>query len=112
MGCVGYWLLTGHNVFRGETPIKTMMMHINDAQPPPSARSELAIPTQLDHVILCCLEKDPEARPQSAAELSQRLNGILLDRPRSSALASGWWDQHINLKKRVRAVPSILEPPT
>ena len=36
---------------------------------PPSQRTELPIPPELDDFVMSCLEKDPDKRPQSAREL-------------------------------------------
>ena len=50
-----------------------MYQHANATPVPPSQRSELEIPAELDRIILACLAKYPEDRPQTAAELSRRL---------------------------------------
>src|SRR6266704_1683235 len=41
---------------------------IKPANTPPSARTDLPIPTALDELVLSCLAKDPAHRPQSARE--------------------------------------------
>ncbi len=94
LGCVAYWLLTGDLVFRGDTPIAVMMHHAHTAPVPVSQRSELAIPPELDQLILSCLEKDPARRPQSARELSRRLAGIAVTEPWSEERAESWWSRH------------------
>jgi serine/threonine-protein kinase len=40
---------------------------------PPSRRTEVPVPAALEAVVMACLEKDPERRPQTAAELSDLL---------------------------------------
>ena len=94
LGCVASWLLTGDLVFRGDTPIAVMMHHAHTAPVPVSQRSELAIPPELDQLILSCLEKDPARRPQSARELSRRLAGIAVTEPWSEERAESWWLRH------------------
>ena len=42
---------------------------------PPSQRTELPIPRELDELVLACLEKDPDKRPQNAEELFQMACG-------------------------------------
>src|SRR5256886_8938723 len=72
-GCVAYWLLTGQFVFTAETPMGLLVQHAQTPPTPPSARTDLPIPTALDELVLSCLANDPANRPQSARELSLRL---------------------------------------
>ena len=41
---------------------------------PPSQRTELPIPRELDELVLACLEKDPKRRPQNAEELLRMID--------------------------------------
>ena len=50
--------------------------HLHDEPVPPSRRTELAVPPELDRIVLDCLAKKAEDRPQSAAELSRRLAAV------------------------------------
>ena len=59
VGCVAYWLLTGHLVFTGETAVAIMLQHAHTPPTPASQRSELPVPPALDELILSCLAKDP-----------------------------------------------------
>jgi serine/threonine-protein kinase len=95
LGCVAYWLLTGHLVFEGETPTAMILRHVRDNPVPPSMRSELEIPPELDRVVLDCLEKIPENRPQTAVELSDRLAGCSTRTGDwTPAQAQAWWALH------------------
>jgi len=93
LGCVGYWLLTGRLVFQAPNAIQLMYQHANATPVPPSQLSELEIPAELDSVILACLAKYPEERPQSAAELSRRLLAAI-PAVWSEEQAQRWWDRH------------------
>ena len=73
LGCVAYYLLTGRLVFEGDTPLQTILKHLQQEPEPPSRVTDRPIPPALDEVILACLAKRPEDRPPSAAVLSQRL---------------------------------------
>ncbi len=95
LGCVANWLLTGRLVFEADVPMKMMVAHIRDTPIPPSRRSEFPISRSLDEVILACLEKDPERRPQTAAELAQRLAECEVDEPWDSGMAIDWWTAHL-----------------
>jgi serine/threonine protein kinase len=85
LGCVAYYLLTGHLVFEGTTAIQMIARHLHDAPVPPSQRSELPVPAALDQLVLTCLAKKPQDRPPSAAALA--LAGS--DRCRSLGRAAG-----------------------
>jgi eukaryotic-like serine/threonine-protein kinase len=93
-GCVAYWLLTGKLVFSAETAMGYLMHHIHTAPPSPSALAELPVPDGLEVLILSCLAKNPDDRPQSAKELSQKLSQIQLSRPWTETQARYWWDRH------------------
>ena len=69
LGCVAYYLLTGQLVFEADTPMKMLMQHVQAEPVPPSQRTELRIPRELDELVLACLNKDPNQRPQNAEEL-------------------------------------------
>jgi serine/threonine protein kinase len=94
LGCVAYWLVTGRLVFQAPNAIQLMYQHANTPPVPPSQRSEFEIPPALDSVILACLAKFPEERPQSASELSQRLALAIQAPVWTEELAHRWWDRH------------------
>jgi serine/threonine-protein kinase len=75
-GCVAYWLLTGEQVFTADTPMELLLQHVRTLRTPPSARTEVPIPSALDALVLSCLAKDPAARPQTARELAGRLASV------------------------------------
>jgi eukaryotic-like serine/threonine-protein kinase len=94
LGCVGYWLLTGRLVFQAPNAIQLLYQHANGTPVAPSQRSELEIPAALDRVILACLAKFPEDRPQSALELSRLLATAVPDSSWNQERAHRWWDRH------------------
>jgi serine/threonine protein kinase len=94
LGCVAYWLLTGRLVFQAPNAIQLMYQHANADPVPPSQLSEFEIPPELDAVILACLAKLPEDRPQSAAELSTRLMQAMPAPAWTEELAHRWWNRH------------------
>jgi serine/threonine protein kinase len=92
LGCVAYWLLTGTMLFSADSPMKTLVKHINEIPEIPSKRSELTVPAELDALVMECLEKDPTNRPNNAEELLARLKAIPFDRPWGKEYARRWWD--------------------
>ena len=93
-GCVAYWLLTGQLLFTADSIMGLLLHHARSIPLPPSARSEVHIPEALDRLVMTCLAKDPDQRPQTARELSQRLAGIAGLPEWSEQQARDWWMQH------------------
>ena len=95
LGCVAYYLLTGQLVFEADTSMKMLMQHINTPPVPPSQRTELPIPRELDELVLACLEKDPNRRPQNAGELFRMAYNCRACEGWSAEAAEGWWQAHL-----------------
>jgi serine/threonine-protein kinase len=93
LGCVVYYLLTGDQVFTGDTVLKVITQHLQAVPVPPSERTELPIPERLEHLVLACLAKKPEERPQNARQLAQSLDSID-GLTWSDEDANRWWSQH------------------
>ncbi len=94
LGCVACWLLTGQLVFEGDTPLQILAAHLEQQPVPPSARSELEIPTKLERIVMACLEKSPDKRPQSVETLSGQLAACPVDEPWTEKHAEEWWQTH------------------
>ncbi|NIM48711.1 MAG: protein kinase [Gemmatimonadales bacterium] len=94
LGCVGYWLLTGQLVFQADGSLAMAVAHVNKEPVPPSERSELEIPAELEAIIMGCLAKDPSGRPQTAAELGARLASCDSG-DWTNEIAREWWDTHL-----------------
>ena len=73
IGCLAYWLLTGHLVFEGTSPMQMLVHHVETRTCAPPQRAELPIPAEWDRIVLACLEKDPDRRPQNAEDLWKML---------------------------------------
>jgi len=93
LGCVAYWLVTGKLVFESETPMGMILEHVQKVPIPPSKRSEVSLPSQLQEVILSCLEKEPGRRPKSALSLIEALDSCGPFGWDQRA-AREWWDKH------------------
>jgi serine/threonine-protein kinase len=95
LGCVAYYLLTGALVFEAETPMKMLLQHAHAKPVPPSQRTELPIPRELDELVLACLAKDPDDRPQSAEELFRMAVGCQACEGWNQVSARAWWKTHL-----------------
>ena len=94
LGAVGYWLLTGTHVFRGNTVMEVLAHHLHSAPEKPSARLGVAVERDLEKVLLGCLAKRPEDRPASAHVLRDQLRACYAARRWTNQRASEWWTSH------------------
>jgi serine/threonine protein kinase len=94
LGALGYFLLTGREVFEGETIAELCQQHLHEPPVPPSARSGRTIHPGLEKLLLRCLEKDPAARPQSAREMSRALDALGLAPEWTPERRAAWWNDH------------------
>jgi eukaryotic-like serine/threonine-protein kinase len=95
LGCVAYFLLTGELVFEADTSMKMLMQHLHAQPVPPSQRTELPLPREMDELILACLQKDPKRRPQDAGELYQIACQVRIRDEWNSDEAKRWWRAHL-----------------
>jgi len=91
LGAVGYFLLTGHEVFSGRTVLEVCGHHLHTEPQPPSARLGRPLPADLERLILGCLEKDPAGRPSSARALRDSLLACADAGSWSEEAARTWW---------------------
>lgn len=73
VGAIGYFLLTGSEVFRANSLVALCIAHLHEQPEAPSVRLKRTLPAELERVILSCLEKEPAQRPASASVLRQAL---------------------------------------
>jgi hypothetical protein len=101
LGAVGYYSLTGRPVFEADTVFEVCMQHVQAA---PAALSEARgepIPKELERLILSCLAKRKDDRPESAQALADALDQ--LDLPRwTRADAERWWQRYGSLVEEQR----------
>jgi serine/threonine-protein kinase len=95
LGCVAYYLLTGQLVFEAANQMKMLLQHVQAEPVPPSRRTEMPIPREMDDLVMACLEKDPDKRPQNAVELFELACGCRACEAWSNAKAQQWWETHL-----------------
>ena len=75
LGILAYEMIAGESPFRGDSVYATMTKRLKqDAAPPSSLRPEC--PPALDRIILKAMQRDPEQRYQSAAEMYYDLQAL------------------------------------
>ncbi len=71
-GIMAYEMLTGQVPFKSKTPQALLAAQLT-ATPPPIALKRADVPVALAKLVMQCLEKEREKRPQSAPELAELL---------------------------------------
>ncbi|NUQ77472.1 MAG: serine/threonine protein kinase [Polyangiaceae bacterium] len=94
LGAVGYFLLTGEAPFTGPNATQVMLSHIKTKPVPPSARSEIEVPEDVEAVLLRALEKAPAARFSTAGEMRDALRACRCFGTWNEARAGAWWRAH------------------
>jgi serine/threonine-protein kinase len=91
LGCVAYWMLTGVRVFEAETRHDMLVMHAHQRPVLPSRRLRIEVPMGLERLVMSCLDKNPDRRPQSARELEEALGALGLEETWTRARQREWW---------------------
>jgi TolB-like protein/Tfp pilus assembly protein PilF len=71
-GIMAYEMLTGHVPFKSKTPQALLAAQLT-ATPPPMTASRNDVPLALAQLVMQCLEKERDKRPQTARELAELL---------------------------------------
>lgn len=77
LGCVMYRCLTGFYPIEGSSSMDTMCKHLTDQPRPMSKRiGTILVPPHVERLVMSCLEKSPDRRPQSMAEIAHYLEQL------------------------------------
>jgi tetratricopeptide (TPR) repeat protein len=75
LGCVLYEMVSGRRPFEADTEVEVMAAILLE-EPPQLSSTGASLPVDMEQAIHRCLEKSPEARFQSAADLAFALRAI------------------------------------
>ena len=93
VGAVAYFLLAGDVVFSGRTIVEVCYQHLHQ-EPMTMADRGIIVSSELERIVLSCLAKRPEDRPQSAAELKRSLEACAAREVWDADQAQQWWREH------------------
>lgn len=102
LGAVAYFLLTGQPVFSGHTVADVLHSHLRDAPPRPSRRLGAAIDTDLEFLVLQCLAKEQDRRPQSVGEFEHALSECRSAKSWNRSHAAEWWSRRGAIESGLR----------
>jgi serine/threonine-protein kinase len=80
LGCTLYYLLTGEVPFPGGTPLEKLTRHAT-VDPEPVEQLRPVVPPAVANLLRRLMAKNPDARPQSPAELAEALEPFAEVRP-------------------------------
>jgi serine/threonine-protein kinase len=104
LGVVAWYLLVGHPPFEANSIIEVCGQHLHAVPRRPSVALRASVPSDLEDIVLTCLEKRPEDRPASARELRRLLEGCELEQRWTTERSMDWW------RTRSNSIP-LSEPP-
>ena len=91
VGALAYRLVTGKPLFDSENFMEICSLQLSQRPASPSERLGRPVARDLEALIMKCLEKDPQERPQSAAELGRALRSCADAGSWSVEDARAWW---------------------
>jgi hypothetical protein len=94
LGALSYFLLTQCYIFDAETMEEIQEKQLSCAPVPPTQRTPNPISSDMEKLLLSCLEKDMAKRPQSANELRLRLLALPAAADWTSEARTAWWDAY------------------
>ncbi|MBA3646153.1 MAG: protein kinase [Gemmatimonadaceae bacterium] len=87
LGAVAYEMLSGAHVFAGKTAQQVMAAHVMETPAPLQTKAPL-VSAALANLVMRCLEKDPNSRPQSADDLLHELDAAVTPSSGTVSVAS------------------------
>ena len=87
-----------------------LVMHAHQKPIPPSKRLGLPLHDGLEAVVMQCLQKNPDRRPQTARELEELLAELAIQPAWNDERAELWWKTY--KPKNAPELPASADSPT
>jgi serine/threonine protein kinase len=100
IGAVGYFMLAGTTMFEKTTVSEILRKQVGEHPVFPSERLQKELPEDLEYVLMACLAKDPDDRPESAGRLAGLLRACDCG-DWSDKDARLWWEQYGESARKV-----------
>lgn len=94
LGAVAYFMVAGQPIFAKSSNVEVLVEQVKTMPELPSKISEATIPSELEAIIMKCLQKRPDDRYASVNDLKKALDQTGLDADWSLAEAKAWWELH------------------
>jgi serine/threonine-protein kinase len=95
LGAVAWFLLVGRPPFEGRTIVEVCGHQLHTPALRPSVALDKPVPRDLEDVVLACMEKRPEDRPQDARALRKQLLASSAMGQWTADGANQWWSQRV-----------------
>jgi serine/threonine protein kinase/HD-like signal output (HDOD) protein len=95
LGATAYYLLTGHTLYTGNSVVDICLQQVTKTPITPSKRLGQPIDADLEDLVMKCLNKKVEDRPESVRELAIALSGCQSARSWNSNDARNWWGMYL-----------------
>ena len=99
VGAVGYFLLTGTALFESDSAADVCVKQLNEAPVRPQFVIGETLPEDLQNVLMSCLQKSPDDRPQNAGDLAEALGQCVETGDWSVADQTRWWDEFFHANR-------------
>ncbi|UCG89193.1 MAG: serine/threonine protein kinase [Gemmatimonadota bacterium] len=94
LGCVAYWMLTAQTVFEKPSALGMIVAHTHEKPMPISERTQQPVPEPLERIVMQCLAKQPDERPENTQELSRMLKELGIESDWTLERAGQWWSEY------------------
>ncbi|MDF3066725.1 MAG: Serine/threonine-protein kinase pkn3 [Polyangiaceae bacterium] len=96
LGCVAYYLLSGHEPFTAKTDAGVATLHLTQMPSSLRGRGRGDTTPELERIVMRCLAKNPDDRFASAAQLLRALSELSLPPWTQTDAAAFWAEQEAN----------------